>query len=322
MKHIPFSILLLLLCISNAYGNESGSDSDLSACESNISPAAQQSACEDYSCCNSPCSIKNVYFRAIIGKGFGRVNSYETIGFYIDRQYDCLIPFLDIRAHRVNPDHWGANIGGGLRYIDRCTNMAYGINAFYDYLDRHRGEHQFGIGGEVNAKCFDIFVNGYIPFGKRTHSHIVERIFFPEDLCATLWRHYHVLGGCDFEVGTNLRRWCPCSCYDISVGAGLYYYSGHRNRDDRHHNHFTGGRLRLAFNYLDMITVGVIGTHDDVFHSRLQGIIQLDFYFDQYGFHFGCQNNRDCCSQIRRKPVLRQEIIVESKPSCCWQTNY
>lgn len=273
-------------------------------------------------CCGSPSPFAaSLYGIGYLGKGFGNVNSYGTVGAYIDWNATyCLQPFIDVRGHNFGKNRWGANIGVGLRYIDKRCEAVYGINAFYDWRRTSCFNfQQAGIGLEYSGRIFDLFANYYLPVGKKDYHKEVATFNYPGDYVATLKKRYSAFRGGDIEIGTSWNRWfCPLIA-DFYVGVGGYRY----NRRHCTQRSFTGVKYRAEINYHDILVIGLRGTYDNQFHSTLQGYIGISLNFDEKGIAICHQVQRTCfCNDILGRPVQRNPVILKSDPDCRWETNF
>lgn len=273
-------------------------------------------------CCGSPSPfVASLYGIGYLGKGFGNVNSYGTVGAYIDWNTNyCLQPFIDARGHNFGNNRWGANIGVGVRYIDKHSESIYGINTFYDWRrTSHFNFQQAGIGLEYGGRAFDLFANYYLPVGKKDYQREVATFTYPGDFVATLSKRYSAFRGGDIEIGTNWNRWlCPLIA-DFYVGVGGYRYN------KRHHTQhsFTGVKYRAEINYRDILIIGLRGTYDNQLHSTLQGYIGISLNFNEKGIEIFQKVQRTCfCNDILGRPVQRNPVILKSDPDCRWQTNF
>lgn len=251
-----------------------------------------------------PCIIGKGYTTGTVGRGLGHVGSYQTLGLFLGTGY-CLPCFLftDLRAHYFGTERWGSNIGMGSRHYDQETESIYGFNAFYDFRQSHGDFHQLGLGVEFFGQCLDCFANCYYPVGSKRHK--LERH-------GKRHRKYmDALRGGDIEIGTSWNKWCSKSPIDLYVGVGAYHYC---EREDSVKS-FTGGRVRVDFDYYDLITIGLSATFDRVYHNTVQGYVTLNIPFDECGIAlFRSYDDSDCFSDMLVRPVQRYPVIVNTPP--------
>jgi len=242
--------------------------------------------------------------------GIGYDHGYTTLaGLFFPGGLACntVWPFVDLRAHYFNDNEWAASGGLGVRYAPDYTNMVLGVNAFFDY--RTSGDWklhytQAGVGIEALGECWEFRVNGYLPIKR---SNLAQRcdFFYPGDYFIRRDRFRNAMRGLSSELGHYFYR---SDCFSLYAGVGPYFYRG------RVDNNLSGGRFRVFLEYARWLTLGGIVYHDNVFKTRVQGLIGLNF-------SFGCAPK--CCrrEQIISQPVFRNEIIALDD-FCCWKFNY
>lgn len=265
-------------------------------------------------------TVTSGYLRAKIGRGLGNIDSYETAGLYHDWNADRFQPFVSVEGHWLRDKQWAASAGLGLRYIDDDASAVYGINGYCDYLWAPQDTSQLGLGLECGARHFDIVANLYLQLGAE-EVHVGEPLFIEYDGGYFAYRAECLerLNGGDIELGTNWNRWWWIFPFDLYVGAGLYQYRYRKDNEVA----FTGQRYRIELTYLDLVTIGLIGTRDGMFQDALQALIQINISFDDCGFVF-CRDLMRVCflNGVTGHPPRRQDVIIRPDSHCCWETNF
>lgn len=266
----------------------------------------------------SPKLAGQVYSSIHYGKGLANTDPYGTVGGYADWQSGCLQPFVDLRGHYFKGEQWATNAGMGLRFVDQRSKLLCGINAFYDYRHKHHDFQQLGLGLELSFGCFDMFANYYIPLGKKYFYNDVVTFDYPGGYYAIRKERVDLFCGQDIEIGTSLNRWCRQSCVDVYLGLGAYHYN---NRNGSRES-FTGGKYTLEVSFLDYLIVGLNGTYDDMYKNTLQGYVTVSIPFDGCGGSRPFVRQRCFLNRFSGRPVQRNPIILESRPTCHWETNF
>lgn len=212
----------------------------------------------------------------------------------------------------------------GLRYQPDFLNQVLGVNVYYDNRRDHgRLFNQIGVGLELLGADWDVRVNGYIPVNAN-HGH--KTLFsLSSDYYAVNRYRLSAWYGVDAEFGSWLFKRTCCSPINLYVAAGPYYYfrDHDRNWREKKHNAF-GGRVRLAALISDYIDISCMVTYDPVWHTRVQGQIELVVPFDIYKKVWGdsCSCSKPTlCQQIVSQPVERNGIIVVDQ-ECSWKWNW
>lgn len=278
---------------------------------------------------NECCEVWGYPFRLYIdhveGRWLDNSEGYTSFGSFLALQeldvkcYD-VFPFLDVREHVFNNGRTAANLGGGFRFIDRKNYKVFGINAFYDYREKHHKRYsQLGIGLEMLSYCWDLRLNGYFPMGKWGHSKSVSKTF-EGGFFAECREHQSGMWGGDVEVGRWLKRRGACDYFDLYGAIGAYYYSARK-----HHQHnIIGGEARLAANLGRYFSVEVRGGYDQVYHASAQARVTLTIPFD-IKWNSCCKETclDNCClKELAYQPVRRQEIIALDRKDCCFEWNW
>lgn len=277
------------------------------------------------------------YAEYLAGNGIGYRGGYATLGLEFFPEPLCLTktccfsavqPFLDFRTHILNDGNAALNLGGGARFLCPSFRKVFGINFFYDYRNTWKSYHQLGLGLEMLSGCDDLFdmrLNFYLPVGDRTQSCCPHVFTFPGGFFAIATKRQSVLSGGDFEIDTRLSRFARCCCSDIDLylGVGGYYYHG------KCAGNIVGAKGRVGLEYCDLINFELRVSYDSLFKTNVQGLIGIVYYFGD-GPCGTCGNS--CCSNqcacdcdlecIALQPVQRQEIIVQDKKRCFFETNF
>lgn len=246
-------------------------------------------------------------FRHIEAKGVGYEKGYSTIeSLVFPVKSGGIYEFVDLRFHYDNKI--AANAGAGVRFIPCNNNYAYGLNAYYDYRRGcHNDFHQLGIGAEFLSRCFDIRANGYFPVKDSATCSTCACTNYTNDYFIKRKKLEVAFRGGDLEVGELLlnRR-----CINLYAAIGPYFYQKCKGCKN---NNIFGGRGRVVLAITRYLSLQGIITHDELFHTRVQGEIALHI-------PLGC----GCCKEIRNflaQPVVRHEMIVLDE-ECRWKWNY
>lgn len=230
------------------------------------------------------------------GSGLGYSIGYSSLGIFLAAP--CInhrvVPFVDLRGHIFNNGKYAANAGAGVRFLTDRFAPAFGINAFYDYLQTKRKVYrEVGFGLELLGKQWDVTVNGYFPIGsKKTNIYQFSYDFEPSFLLKA--REQLAMEGFD-----SLARYCFCITPSLkaSIGAGPYFYWGTSaktvNAFEPKRKSAYGGQLQACFSFMKYAFLEGIGSYDSEFKWNGQVKIALCFSFNSCG-HF----------------VKRKEIIV------------
>lgn len=271
-------------------------------------------------CCSSEClDLKSelIGVSHTEGKGLGYRQGYSSLDLFLSQpfcQKRC-VPFLDLRGHIFNNGKYAANAGLGFRWLNKCSNQAWGINGFYDYLEtRRRPYRQVSLGLEALSETWGVSVNGYLPIGrKETPLYEFSYLNISPTRFLVKGREQLAMKGIDAEVG---YRFCNVYCFNFSTAAGPYYYWGRsaetKNAFRAAHKHAIGGRVNASASYRNYITLEGLGTYDSRFKWGGQVTLAVTIPFD-FTFNTG-EGGAACCLQERLyQPVRRNEIIVVSR---------
>ncbi len=263
---------------------------------------------------NEVCSFLTV--RHIDAGSVGYVHGYTSLTglvFPVPQEQGAWVrPFIDLRFHEFNDNHQAANAGAGVRFAPYSIEKVIGLNVYYDYRNSHDHYNQAGMGFEFLGKRMDLRINGYLPFGEKKHriDHCSHR--FPGDFFISRRKYEIALRGGDLEVGGLIIRTRPV---DIYSAIGPYYYGGDVCR------HVFGGRFRLNFKFRKYGFVEGIVTHDNVFETKVQGMVGLTFPLGCKRIENRSRSHRTFPEEIMTQPVQRDEIIVLDK-NCRWRANF
>lgn len=261
------------------------------------------------------------YIDLSLGYNTGRTvechQGYATAAFFCTpyRIARSVQPFLDARFHILNNGDKAFNVGVGGRC--RSLGQIFGLNVFYDYLRMHKEFQQVGVGAEMLGPEFDFRINGYIPVGKNSKTQFKGTTFYPFGLWANHFHKEKQMGGVDGEVFTSYNKWAACPIdWDPYFAAGGYYFRGIRNRNYR------GGKIRAGINCLDLFSLEVRASFDNINHTLVAGVFTISLPFTIGNSCGSCCDSCDaCCWPLLCQPVMRNEIIATDK-NCTWCTNF
>jgi len=240
-------------------------------------------------------------FRHTEGKGLGFRHGYSTIEglFFPFCSDDYRWFFTDLRAHYFNNNEWAGNAGLGVRFLNPCTTVTYGLNGYYDCRTSHHRKNfysQCGLGFERLSQWWEWHINGY--FAPAHKKRIKNRFFTSEDgTISERSRWEFARSGVDFEIGAY---WMRDDRFSLYLGAGPYFYE-----KAKHSSSFYGGRGRLTLNFKQHILFELITTYDCQFKFRYHGSVALTFPLGGYPKEGSCQ-------EVVSRPVRRNEIILFS----------
>lgn len=245
-----------------------------------------------------------------MGKFIGVKRNYTEVGLFLPVNLNSWEPFVDVRGYRFDQGKWASSAGLGVR--KNFKDNIVGINAYYDYRRSHlkKDFHRLGMGLEWLTNRWDFRINGYMPIWRQTQRgrlHTFDHIgggFF-----ASRRKHEFAFSGFDAEVGIPFFSGQGFCLYGA---AGPYYYFR------RHEKHFWGGYGRVELNLQSLIFLQLFVSHDHVFNTNVQGVIQFFIPFD-----FFCSSYRSVCecNWLFRQPVQRNGII-QMDHCCDWKWNW
>lgn len=300
--------------------------------------------CEETRCL-SPCTGWNAPFRFSLshteGKWYDIEVGYTSLESFLAFVPDqTIIPFADVKWHLFNNGRWAANIGGGLRYTANQGRNIFGVNLFYDYREsnRHHNFNQIGFGFEYLSSCLDVRLNFYFSGDTKDKT----RVHFFDDYIGPFWAlcrdTRRSLSGGDLEFGSWLVPRAPCQFVNLYLGITPYYFnsSKHHRSDEQNKVYGVTGRLMTLLG--EYFTLELRGGYDKSYKGMIQGILSFEMPLDKL-FHWetwfkdGCGNScgndwengcgNGCQLSCRAyQPVVRQEMIVLSPKSCCWESNF
>ncbi|MGK5595324.1 MAG: inverse autotransporter beta domain-containing protein [Parachlamydiaceae bacterium] len=246
------------------------------------------------------------------GKFIGAERSYAEAGVFIPAMIaEKYLAFGDVRAYRLDNCKWAASGGVGLRTSVEDKG-AIGANLFYDYLESRYeyGFNRIGIGAEWLGTCFDVRLNGYLPFGQRTRSLLsVYSNFIGNYLITITDKESCAKEGFDAEFGMNLGHWQNCKLYGA---VGPYFYQM------RHRKNFWGGQVRLEFTWKSCLSIQIRTSYDSKYHTHTQGRLMLNIPLDTF---CGCNTLNDFYSRLITQPVKRNGLQF-TRRSYSFTTNY
>ena len=243
------------------------------------------------------------------GDYIGVTENYAEIGaFMVSGAETNEAVFIDGRGYRFDNERWGASAGVGFRRLNACQDRAWGINAYYDYLEgRVNSFHDLSLGIESLGCAWDFRMNGYYHVGPNRRN-TKETIFdeFTGNFIASCKRVEFSYDHIDAEVGhTFCMRPFGATLY---AAIGPYYY--HSRLND-----FFGGFARIELNYNDIISFQVRASYDDTFHTNVQGRVLVSIPFDT------CLCWIQACRNLLSQPVRREGVMFTD--NCCdWTWNW
>lgn len=309
-----FSPLAYTMTDADIYSEQNQTDADI--------------CCEQYQTEECPPGVRSdtVYFKHIEGKGVGYKEGYSTIGVFLT-PYSCfshVIPFLDIRGHVFNNGKFAANAGVGIRWMTDSL-LVTALGAYYDFRQtRWSHYNQAGLSFELLKKCWELRVNGYLPFGHKTASRTSSQVasfnfekFAGHNLFFSTTYDFRkkvefAMKGIDGELGFYLME--PQENYSLYLGLGPYYFhapSGHKR-------HALGGKVRLQARITPYLTLQLSDSYDKLFHNNFQGEASINIPF---GGRVNKKTQRIdvSCDELlvmesrMVQPMQRNEIIVADK---------
>lgn len=213
--------------------------------------------------------------RNMAGSGVGYRNGYTQVGGFIPL-WGSDDWFIAPQARLIITDtqRIGGNLGlVGRRYVSDWDRII-GANLFYDFDESYLNNryNQVGFGFETLGEWLDVRGNVYLPTGGETNN------MGPAGLDSTLYyiqnrlavRGYDLieqaLKGGDVEFGVPVLPSTPW----LRAFAGAYFYDG-----DGHDP--VGVRGRVDANISNDLLVGLNVTHDNVYGTNLNAVVDFRF---------------------------------------------
>lgn len=245
----------------------------------------------------------NAYVSHTEGKALGIHEGYTTFGLLGTSTSDQfpISPIFDIKNHYFNDGKVAFNVGAGIRYNSSLKRI-FGFSLYYDFYSVHHFYNQLGPSLEILGDDFDIRINGYFPFGKKSSSTEPKEYLYPGGWFAIRRKHERALSGFDAEIGTQIKNWTNYFYLEGYIAIGPYFYF-------KKNKNIIGGRTRLNMNLTKYIQAEIDfykGSHSEN-STQLILILNIPLF------------NQNNCFSFQR--VQRQEIIVREK-HCCWKTNF
>lgn len=258
--------------------------------------------------CNSIFQEMQVEFGYNTGRYISIDEDYSEVGIFAPLfSTNSYSTFLDAHGYRFNDGKWAASIGGGVRK-NLSESSVLGFNAYYDY---RRGEskhnfNQIGLGAEWLNSCWDMRVNAYLPFFRKTQA----SFFYDFDnlgngFFSTRREIEYAYSGFDAEIGLPLLSYCDFSLYGA---AGPYYYTL------SHQENFWGGHGRLELNWKSILSLQIQISYDNVYLTNVQGVIQISFPLDLCWKGSGCH----CLTN----PQVQRNGVILTDRCCNWTWNW
>lgn len=226
--------------------------------------------------------------RNMAGSGVGYRNGYTQVGAFIPL-WGSDDWFIAPQARLIITDtqRVGANIGAVARRYVSDWDRIVGANLFYDYDESYLSNnyHQVGFGFETLGQWWDARGNVYLPTGGGQTNNmgpagLDSSLYYIHNQLAV--RGYDLieqsLKGGDVEFGVPVLPTTPW----LRAFGGAYFYSGDGNNP-------VGFRGRLDANISNDLLVGLNVTHDNVYGTNLNAVVDFRFsgflptrYFPQW----------------------------------------
>jgi hypothetical protein len=238
-----------------------------------------------------------LYERVVAGRGRGFVSEAQALGaffaFPVTTSGDYA--FLDLTGRNLRNNRYGGSYGIGCRSSYFFDNEVVGLNLFYDHAKFLNNDfQQIGVGAELIAPNWEVYLNGYFPIGRKTALECSDIYTYPEDGFKVLIEEEQVsMWGMDIEFGRSLvlpldrnRNW------SFYLGAGPYFYrSSHQTCCDQS---LIGGQGRLNVSVGDGVNLDLFVTYDNVYKTRAMLSLTV-------AFSFGGVDSRPL--PVRRNPI-------------------
>lgn len=240
-----------------------------------VSPLLADTCCpptiDSCTCCPGPDNAR-VDIRTTQPGGIGYPRGYTSIDlFYAPGSNPNFHPFLDFRAHVFNDGKPAFNTGLGLRYLPDCSEMVWGVNAYWDFRDaKHTSFNQVGLGFEALWANWDLRLNGYAPFNRHKKAYREGFLKFQGNSAIFYKKYELAMWGGDLDLGWMFYQ---NSCLDMHATLGGYYFQGDYGK------HAGGGLLRVSSNMSDYFTAAGQVSYDNLFKWVGQGEIAINFPF-------------------------------------------
>lgn len=237
-----------------------------------------------------------------IGYNYG-YTTLEALMFPIV-EADTVVPFLDLRGHRLDNNKYAANVGIGGRYYSSCTEKMLGTSLYYDCRRTgHARFHALGLGFELSGACLCLRGNGYLPIGKQRFETSTNFHHCNNGNTLIVKKFKNAFSGADLELEANLFRIGPVQFY---AAGGPYYL-----KQQHSHKRAIGSRFRFELDICKYVAVELMISHDGVFETNAQGQIGIYIPFD-------CLTVPDCGSmcfgyikELLTRRIYRREIIPQ-----------
>ena len=255
-------------------------------------------------CCSLCISLEALHqpfirIRQDSGRGIGYGSGYTTLEgtLYAFSPHKKIVPFVDLRAHHFNNNHYAMNAGVGLRIASSLK--ALGINAYYDYRDvPNLHFQQIGIGLETLNTLWNLRINGYFPIGKKSRLASSSKITtYFDDYCIYEEAFNITLKGMNAEVEFLIVN---SQSFSLWISAGPYFYHNTQHK-------LLGGKIALRSFIRQLFSLSASITHDPFFGTRGQAQISFTVPLGNKKKLSSYMNN------IAMQPVQRNEILVLNK---------
>lgn len=226
--------------------------------------------------------------RNMAGSGVGYRNGYTQVGAFLPL-WGSDDWFIAPQARLIVTDtqRVGANIGAVARRYVSDWDRIVGANLYYDYDESYLGNnyHQVGFGFETLGQWWDARGNVYLPTGGGQTNNmgpagLDSSLYYIQNQIAVRGYDFieQSLKGGDIEFGVPVLPSTPW----LRAFGGAYFYSG-----DGHNP--TGVRGRIDANISNDLLVGLNVTHDNVYGTNLNAVVDFRFsgflptrYFPQW----------------------------------------
>lgn len=249
------------------------------------------------------------YFKAATGTELGVDQSYSTLGLVTCYPIQCcsqLQLYNDICWHHFLKGENAFSIDTGLEWGD--CDYSFGGYLGYDYR-RHHGcaFDQISFGLQMEYCCWLVAFNLNTPLRNEA------------TLCFSTFNYS---GGFrailkEFEAAYRIisltigRSFCSClPGTEIAIGIEPYFLLTESKNLCGRKQKGAGGKARFLFNMCNGLNVEASISHDNIFQSRAQIILEIDL------LQLFCQDSTNCC--LLNKTFSRQKIIaLKRRESWC-----
>lgn len=256
--------------------------------------------------------IPRLTLKHIEADGVGYRGGYSTLeGMFMFQVGQNHLPFIDARWHVLDRGKMAANIGWGYRYNVAGSGVLIGGNAYYDQQGAPgRDFRQLSAGIELLSSALDFRASGYFPIWTPKDVRSAKLFGFEQHNLLLRVRERMALAGTTGEFGTSIGSIGWARFY---AAAGAYYFKRQTCSTD------IGFQARIKGSWRDNIWAQVSVTHDQLFHTNVQGTvgISLPFWPKQVADSHKLKPRKTASRSFfpneeafLAQPVQRQELIV------------